>query len=201
MDKAFQLMEALPGFIIVFHFFPRVKIFKGRRDGSQPGLSGIANTGQSTVLEQVGNIPAVSYMDLRMGSVDGGFFIRGILQLHDAERNAVYKKENIGNAAFTPLDHLELINSPEDIFFRMFKIYVMQVKRRQATGRRHVIAILIQPYGIAEAVIVGSSANVAKIGHNGRQVFSRQDVCGDVFRGQKVLKVVFQQGICHFTVQ
>lgn len=194
-------MQPLPRLVLVLHLLPRIKVFKRGRDSTDAGSTGIADAGHGAVFEQFGNIPAVAYSNLRVCSVKGGVLVGGILQLHDAERNAVDEKKHIGNAMRCSLNHVELIDDPKNIFFGMFKINVMQMKRRQAVGWRDVTAVLIKPDGVAEAVIVGSAADVANIGDDGREVIGRQPSGGNVLCGKKIPEIVFQQGFRHFPVQ
>ena len=110
LDHGFGFGESLIGnFVIIFDPPPCIKVFIGSQHRSQTGLDSVRNHCQRTIVEQVGNIPPVTDIDLFIGVKYGGIGFGRAFQLDHAQRNTIDIKQNIRSAVF-PLIVVDIIH-------------------------------------------------------------------------------------------
>ncbi len=65
------------------------------------------------------------------------------------------------------LNHLILVDNPEDVVGRMNKVYVLETEWFPSAIRVHiVISVSIEMVGVMQGKIIRSSVDVTQVGHN-----------------------------------
>lgn len=99
---------------------PRVIPFAAGRPCAMQGGDAVGDDDKAVVIEELGNLVGVM-LDLVEGVFDGGFFIVGILEFKDDQRQAINEDNNIGTAVVLPMNG-KLIDGADVVLVRLIPV-------------------------------------------------------------------------------
>ena len=144
--------------------------------------------------------PAYSGYKLRVGIAYGGILLGRIFEFDDADRYAVYKKQNVGPTVLAALFHDKLIDATENIMVGMLEVDVLQAERIiPAITVCKIISVPIEQEGVLQGIIIVLAASVPQIGNNAVHLGSGQFFIF-VLSGKKCPQVFFNKRVGIFPV-
>ena len=99
---------------------PRVVPFAAGRPRAVQGGDAVGDDDEAVVIEELGNLVGVM-LDLVEGVFDGGFFVVGILEFEDDQRQAVDEDDDVGTAVVLPMNG-KLIDGADVVLVRLIPV-------------------------------------------------------------------------------
>ena len=181
--------------ISIVYTAPGIEMLIRCANSAQPCLHTVRNASQRAVMQQMRDIAPIADIDLLPGIIDGSVGICRILQLNYAQRHAVDKQNDIRTAVFllTVVDvfHGELIDYPEKVILRVFKIDQLD-HLRQTRLRRKLNAIYHPAIDFVQHGKVSFRTHKTHVVHDLPYFISLQIRIG---LGQKLLHIVQIQNL------
>ena len=199
-NKGPKRIKPLAGFVFIVDFLPFVEKFEWRVGRSQFVLRPVADNRQCTIFQQGRYIPHIASTNLRVGIAYGGILLGRVFEFDDADRYAVYKKQNVGPTVLTALFHDKLVDATENIMVGMLEVDVLQAERIiPAITVCKIISVAIEQEGVLQGIIIVLAASVPQIGDNAVHLGSGQFFIF-VLSGKKCPQVFFNKRVGIFPV-
>ena len=117
---------------------PRLEPLPSRRERAEPGLDAVRYGQDGVEGEQRRQLRPIG-PELPPGGVDGGVLVGGVLQLDDAQRQAVDEHHHVGPAFALVLDHGELVDHEPVVGVGLVEV---EHPHLRAADRAAVVAVL-----------------------------------------------------------
>lgn len=195
-DHRGQRVDPVHFFIIGFYLSPCIKEVIRREEGTVLVVCTVADDDESVILEQLGNVSAITYRELGVRIHDGRVFLDRALEFEHDNGDAVDEYDAVWNAKLL-LDafNLKLIDDLENIVFGSVEInkFNIQVFLRPI--------LTVEDEAVADQLIdslvcfVNRSRNCAQREHNAFDLVGRDPILGIAII-EVLLQIVCKQHFC-----